>query len=118
MYPNYETYVSYPEIGPLYSDDYRGYPETNMTYQDNYATYPGIGTTYQTNYKTYPKTGSVAYQTSYPVQGSDGDRFLGGALLAPFLLGGLTGAAVAPYFYNRPYYPYGPGCCPPYYGFY
>jgi len=44
------------------------------------------------------------------------DRLIGGFAF-PFLLGGVTGAALAPAFwgpgygYNRPYYPY-----PPYYG--
>ena len=32
------------------------------------------------------------------------DRFIGG-FLGPFLLGGIAGGAVAPYFWNRPYYP-------------
>ena len=44
------------------------------------------------------------------------DRLIGGGFVGPFLLGGLTGGLVAPYFYggyNRPYYgpyygPYGP----------
>lgn len=49
---------------------------------------------------------------SYP----NDDRLVGGFVF-PFLLGGVTGAALAPAFwrpgygYNRPYYPY-----PPYYG--
>ena len=39
------------------------------------------------------------------------DRFIGGGFLGPFILGGLTGGLVAPFFYgNRPnynyYYPY------------
>ena len=39
------------------------------------------------------------------------DRFIGGGFLGPFILGGITGGLVAPYFYNnRPnyygYYPY------------
>lgn len=35
------------------------------------------------------------------------DRFVGGFVF-PFLLGGVTGAAIAPAFWNRPnyYYPY------------
>ena len=47
------------------------------------------------------------------------DRFIGGGFVFPFLLGGVTGAAIAPAFwrppYNRPYYGpyYGPG---PFYG--
>ncbi len=43
------------------------------------------------------------------------DRFIGAGFAFPFLLGGVTGAAIAPAFwrppYNRPYYPgpfYGP----------
>ena len=36
------------------------------------------------------------------------ERFIGG-LAFPFLLGGVTGAALAPAFWNRPYpMPYGP----------
>ncbi len=51
-----------------------------------------------------------------PVMGynNQNNRFVGGAFLGPFLLGGLTGGLVAPFFYGpRPgpvYYPY-----PPYY---
>ena len=52
---------------------------------------------------------------------SNDDRFLAGGLAFPFLLGGVTGAALAPAFwrpgyspYYRPYYqPYPPY---PYYG--
>mgnify|MGYP006988857165 CR=1 FL=1 len=46
------------------------------------------------------------------------DRLIGGGFAFPFLLGGVTGAAIAPAFwrpaYNRPFYGpyYGPG---PYY---
>lgn len=40
------------------------------------------------------------------------NRF-GGGFLAPFLLGGITGGLVSPFFYNRPYYPVYP---PIYYG--
>jgi hypothetical protein len=130
MYPNYENYVSYPEMDELYRDSYpetsmpyqsgyKTYPETITPYQGSYKNYPVTSMPYQGSYKTYPGVGTTTYQTTYPTQGSDGDRFLGGALLAPFLLGGLTGAAVAPYFMGRPYYPYGPACCPPpYYGYY
>ncbi|MEG0826110.1 MAG: hypothetical protein RR404_01430 [Bacilli bacterium] len=51
------------------------------------------------------------------------DRFVG-ALAFPFLLGGVTGAALAPAFwrpspYGRPYpMPYPPMPYPPYYGSY
>ncbi len=56
----------------------------------------------------------------YPYRGND--RFIGGGFLGPFILGGLTGGLVAPYFngpgygprpynysYNNYYYPYCPG---------
>lgn len=49
------------------------------------------------------------------------NRFIGGGFLGPFILGGLTGGLVAPFFYgnNRPnynyYYPYP---SPYYYGGY
>ncbi len=50
------------------------------------------------NYQVHPK---------YP----NDDRFVGGFVF-PFLLGGVTGAALAPNFwrppYNRPVYPYPP----------
>ena len=40
-----------------------------------------------------------------PMPGPNHDRFIGG-FLGPFLLGGIAGGAVAPYFWNRPnYYP-------------
>lgn len=46
--------------------------------------------------------------------GPNPNRF-GGGFLGPFILGGITGGLVAPFFYNRPVYypPYGP--YPPYY---
>ncbi len=34
----------------------------------------------------------------------NGDRFVGGGFLAPFLLGGITGGLLAPSFYPRPVY--------------
>lgn len=42
---------------------------------------------------------------------NNNERFIGGGFLGPFILGGLTGGLVAPFFYgNRPnynyYYPY------------
>ena len=50
-----------------------------------------------------------SYQNSRPFNNynQNGDRFLGGGFLGPFLLGGVTGGLVAPFFYggyNRPYY--------------
>lgn len=62
---------------------------------------------------------SGAYTGSVPnVQNNSNDRFIGSGFVFPFLLGGVTGAAIAPAFwrppYNRPYsYGYGP-----YYGGY
>lgn len=57
---------------------------------------------YPLNNSPYPSN----YQTSYPSYDNQGnDRFIAGGLLAPFLLGGLAGAAIAPTFYPRPYYP-------------
>ncbi len=36
---------------------------------------------------------------------NNGDRFIGGGFLGPFILGGITGGLLAPAFYpNRPYY--------------
>ena len=52
---------------------------------------------------------------------NNNDRFLGGAL-GPFLLGGLAGGLISPFFYNggynsRPYY-YNSYYYPPYGGYY
>ena len=61
-------------------------------------------------------------QPIQPMQSDD--RFIGGGFLGPFILGGITGGLVAPFFYgngygyNRPnvyYYQPGP-YMPPYYG--
>lgn len=36
---------------------------------------------------------------------NNGDRFIGGGFLGPFILGGITGGLLAPALYpNRPYY--------------
>ena len=47
------------------------------------------------------------------------NRLVGGGFLGPFLLGGLTGGLVAPFFYggynNRPNYYYPAPYYPPYY---
>ncbi|NLM63090.1 MAG: hypothetical protein GX190_02075 [Mollicutes bacterium] len=49
------------------------------------------------------------YQYHIPYPYSDGDRIVGGGFAAPFLLGGLTGALLSPYFYQRPvFYPIPP----------
>ena len=45
------------------------------------------------------------FQHSYPI---NGDRFIGGGFLAPFLLGGIAGSIV-----SRPNYGYGPPLPPP-----
>ena len=42
-----------------------------------------------------------------PMRLNNGDRFIGGGFLAPFLLGGVTGGLLAPAFYPRPIV-YGP----------
>ena len=39
-----------------------------------------------------------------PVGGFSNNRLVGGGFLGPFLLGGLAGGLVSPYFYGRPYY--------------
>ncbi len=67
------------------------------------------------------------YNNKYPYYSFNGnnmsevnnERLLGSGFVFPFLLGGVTGAAIAPAFwrppYNRPFYGpyYGPG---PFYG--
>lgn len=71
-------------------------------YQSN-AYYPNESGYYNNPNTTYYKDKS-------------GDRIIGGGFLGPFILGGITGGLVSPYFYgpyrpypNRPFYPpYGP----------
>ena len=42
----------------------------------------------------------------YPMNNNQNDdRIIGSGFLGPFVLGGITGGLVAPYFYPRPYYP-------------
>lgn len=54
-------------------------------------------------YNQYPYGAYSTYEKD------SGDRFIGAGLLAPFLLGGLAGAAVAPAFYRPyPFIPYAP----------
>ena len=54
-------------------------------------------------YYNYPHN----YPHNYNHLNQNGDRFFGGAFLAPFLLGGIAGAAVArpPYYGPPPMYP-------------
>lgn len=60
-------------------------------------------------YKYNPKYQYAPQNYQYPVAiENNDDRLIGGGFLGPFVLGGLTGGLVAPYFY-RPYpqyYPY------------
>lgn len=44
---------------------------------------------------------------------NSGDRIIGGGFLGPFILGGITGGLVSPYFYGPRPYPYRP-YYPPY----
>ena len=70
------------------------------------------------NYMNYKFT-NPPYNQNIPNYNniSNNDRFIGGGFLGPFILGGLTGGLVAPFFYgNRPnynyYYPYSClNCC-------
>lgn len=68
-----------------------------------------------TGFYNYPQN----YNTTKNYPNTNDDRIIGGGFAFPFLLGGVTGAAIAPAFwrppYNRPYYGpyYGPG---PFYG--
>lgn len=39
---------------------------------------------------------------------NNGDRFVGGGFLGPFILGGITGGLLAPSFYPNPYPVYPP----------
>ncbi len=66
-------------------------------------------------YYNYPQN----YNINKNFTTANDERLIGGGFAFPFLLGGVTGAAIAPAFwrppYNRPYYGpyYGPG---PFYG--
>lgn len=64
----------------------------------------------------YGSNGTYGSYDAYSSYGpNNDDRLIGAGFAFPFLLGGVTGAAIAPAFwrppYNRPFY--GPG---PYYG--
>ena len=65
---------------------------------------------------------SGAYNGSVSnVQNGSNDRFIGSGFVFPFLLGGVTGAAIAPAFWRPPYnrpYSYGPYYGPYYGGYY
>ena len=78
----------------------------NFKNSQNYMTTTYPTTNYSTNYNYNPSSyNPVNYSTtSY----NDGDRFIGGGLLAPFLLGGVGG-----YLLGRPNY--GPGPIPVYF---
>ena len=49
--------------------------------------------------------GTITQNPNYMMNGENQDRFFGG-FLGPFILGGITGGLIAPYFYRQPYYPY------------
>lgn len=92
--------------------NYNSYPDFAYS---NYYSYPG---NIQSSYSTYPSSNQPA--TTSATDQSD-DRFLGAGIVAPLLLGGIAGAALArrpyygyPYPYPYPYYPYSqyPPCCP------
>lgn len=54
---------------------------------------------YPNNYKGY-NTGKI----NNPGYNINGDRFIGGGFLGPFILGGITGGLLAPSFNQRPIY--------------
>ena len=78
-------------------------PQNKCNYQRNYRN-SGNSFDYGMNYN---------YPTTYY---NNGDRFIGGGFLGPFILGGITGGLLAPAFYPRPYpiYPYPPAPYPIY----
>lgn len=73
-------------------------------------------------YTSYSNVPMNYNQNRPPMMGNNNDRlFVGGGFLGPFLLGGITGAALRPGFgYGRPYYNnnyyYYPPYPYPYYG--
>ena len=76
-----------------------------------YREYYSIPTNnYQTSMSSMP--------TSSSYYSNNDDRLIGGGFAFPFLLGGVTGAAIAPAFWRPAYQPYprpypGPGYYPP-----
>ena len=72
---------------------------------------------YSNFYRQTPVTYRRPNRPGRPPMGGP-NRVIGGGFLGPFLLGGLTGGLVAPFFYggyNRPNYYYPPYYYPPYY---
>lgn len=71
-----------------------------------------MNSSYSYNYGSY-----LPYSAQFN-SSNQGDRLIGSGFVFPFLLGGVTGAAIAPAFwrppYNRPVY--GPGFYGPVYG--
>ena len=74
------------------------------------------------NQNQYAYNPETSYQPNYHPDFQNDERLIGGGFAFPFLLGGVTGAALAPNFfggYNRPYYnnyyyyPYPPRPYPP-----
>jgi len=76
------------------------------------------------SYSNYVPSYNSGYSYSNKdVSGNNNERLIGAGFAFPFLLGGVTGAAIAPAFwrppYNRPYYgPYYNPYYGPYYGSY
>ncbi|MDD3392694.1 MAG: hypothetical protein PHE54_04070 [Bacilli bacterium] len=81
------------------------------------------------NYPNYPINNQMLYNPYNVGNVGNDDRFIAaGGFLAPFLLGGIAGAAIAPnlgnnrpYYYNNYYYPYPPmnyNYYNPYYNYY
>ena len=66
---------------------------------------------YNNNIPQYGNSMQKKYSNPRP---NDGDRFIGGGFLGPFILGGITGGLLAPSFYPRPYYGPVPMPYPPY----
>lgn len=55
-------------------------------------------------YTTY--SNMPMYSPNHPMRQNNDNRLVGGGFFGPFLLGGITGGLVAPFFYGprRPYY--------------
>ncbi|MCI9232974.1 MAG: hypothetical protein HFH08_00085 [Bacilli bacterium] len=66
------------------------------------------------NYQTR-NTSMSNMPTSNTVYSNGDDRLIAGGFAFPFLLGGVTGAALAPAFWRPAYQPYPPRPYPPYY---
>ena len=90
MYPNtYNTSSSYS------SNSFPDYMSSSSS--SSFPSY--MSSSSSSSFPSYMSSSSIP---NYSVNSDN--RIIGGGFLGPFILGGITGGLVAPYFYPRPYY--------------